>query len=62
VRERPLILVVDDAPDNVEIVRLRLEAQAYDVITARDGLEALDQVTAHLPTSYYSTRSRSCCL
>ena len=27
-RERPLILVVDDAPDNVEIVRLRLESSA----------------------------------
>ena len=41
-RERPLILVVDDVPDNIEIVRLRLEAQRYDVITAADGLEALD--------------------
>jgi adenylate cyclase len=49
VRERPLILVVDDAPDNVEIVRLRLEGQSYEVITAVDGLEALDQVNAHLP-------------
>jgi adenylate cyclase len=48
-RERPLILVVDDAPDNVEIVRLRLEGQRYDVITAADGLEALDQVNTHLP-------------
>jgi DNA-binding response OmpR family regulator len=48
-RERPLILVVDDAPDNVEIVRLRLERQAYDVITASDGFEALTQVHAHLP-------------
>ena len=48
-RERPLILVVDDAPDNVEIVRLRLEAQGYDVITAIDGLEALDQIKTHLP-------------
>jgi adenylate cyclase len=49
VRQRPLILVVDDAPDNVEIVRLRLESQAYDVITAADGLEALEQVKVHLP-------------
>ena len=48
-RERPLILVVDDLPDNVEIVRLRLESHAYDVITAADGLEALEQVRAHLP-------------
>lgn len=48
-RERPLILVVDDAPDNVEIVRLRLEKQDYDVITASDGIEALEQVRAYLP-------------
>jgi class 3 adenylate cyclase/CheY-like chemotaxis protein len=48
-RDRPLILVVDDAPDNIEIVRLRLESQTYDVITAADGLEALQQVHAHLP-------------
>jgi len=48
-RERPLILVVDDAPDNIEIVRLRLESQAYEVITAADGVEALEQVHAHLP-------------
>jgi DNA-binding response OmpR family regulator len=44
VRERPLILVVDDVADNVEIVRLRLESQSYDVITAGDGLQALEQV------------------
>lgn len=48
-RERPLILVVDDLSDNIEIVRLRLESHAYDVITAADGLEALVQVRAHLP-------------
>lgn len=48
-RERPLILVVDDAPDNIEIVRVRLESQAYEVITATDGVEALEQVRVHLP-------------
>jgi class 3 adenylate cyclase len=48
-RERPLVLVVDDVPDNVDIVRLRLESQGYDVITAGDGLEAIEQVHARLP-------------
>jgi adenylate cyclase len=48
-RERPLILVVDDVPDNIEVVRRRLESQTYDVITAGDGLEAMEQVQAHLP-------------
>jgi class 3 adenylate cyclase len=49
VRDRPLILVVDDVPDNVEIVRLRLESQSYDVITAHDGLMALEQVARARP-------------
>src|ERR1700749_3406737 len=48
-RERPLILVVDDAPDNVEIVRLRLERQGYDIIIASDGIEALEQVHDNVP-------------
>jgi adenylate cyclase len=48
-RERPLILVVDDLPDNVEIVRVRLESQSYHVIIASDGVEALEQVRAHSP-------------
>jgi class 3 adenylate cyclase len=43
------VLVVDDAPQNVEIVRIRLESQSYDVITAADGIEAIAQVKAHLP-------------
>ncbi|HVC54607.1 MAG TPA: response regulator [Stellaceae bacterium] len=37
----PLILVVDDVPDNVEILQMRLESQDYAVITAGDGEAAL---------------------
>ena len=40
-REPPLILVVDDVPDNVEILQMRLESQGYEVATAGDGVEAL---------------------
>ena len=43
-REPPLILVVDDVPDNVDILQMRLEAQGYEVVTAADGLEALDKI------------------
>ena len=43
-RDVPLILVVDDVPDNVQIVQLRLESQSYGVITAADGGEALEKV------------------
>ena len=35
------IMVVDDDPNAVDIVRTYLEAQGYDVATARDGREAL---------------------
>src|SRR5947208_10898490 len=42
-REPPLILVVDDVPDNVDILQMRLESQGYGVVTARDGVEALEK-------------------
>jgi adenylate cyclase len=48
-REPPLILVVDDVPDNVEILQLRLESQGYEIITAGDGEEALAVVHDKLP-------------
>jgi adenylate cyclase len=49
VRNRPCILAVDDVFENLEIVTLRLEANGYEVITAMDGLEALEQTRRHLP-------------
>jgi len=48
-RTPPLILVVDDVPDNVEILQLRLESQDYEVITAGDGEAALAIVREQLP-------------
>src|SRR5260370_3267329 len=48
-REPPLILVVDDVPDNVEILQLRLESQGYEVIAAGDGEAALALVRDQLP-------------
>jgi len=48
-RTPPLILVVDDVPDNVEILQLRLESQGYDIITASDGEAALAVVREELP-------------
>jgi adenylate cyclase len=48
-RDPPLILVVDDVPDNVDIVQMRLESQGYEVVTAADGLEALDKIRELLP-------------
>ena len=48
-RTPPLILVVDDVPDNVEILQLRLESRGYQVITAGDGEAALAIVREQLP-------------
>ena len=45
----PLILVVDDMPDNIEIVRMRLESHGYEVIAAGDGEEALAVIAAKPP-------------
>ena len=43
------ILVVDDDPDFVEIIRMRLLADGYEVITAADGEEALERVKLEKP-------------
>src|SRR3712207_254756 len=40
-RTPPRILAVDDTPENLEILRIRLEAQGYEVVTAADGEEGL---------------------
>lgn len=40
-RTPPLILIVDDNPESVEIFQLRLAANGYDVITATDGKKGL---------------------
>jgi adenylate cyclase len=43
------ILVVDDDPDFVEIMRTILESNDYDVVTAANGEQALAQVKAQRP-------------
>lgn len=46
---RQKILVVDDEPDIVELIGFNLRAEGYDVITAANGREALDQARSSLP-------------
>lgn len=48
-REHPLILVVDDVEENVEIVRVRLEAQGYEIDTAHNGRQALEKIARRRP-------------
>jgi adenylate cyclase len=43
VRTPPRILAVDDNPTNLELLRVRLNAQGYEVVTAMDGEAALVQ-------------------
>jgi len=40
----PMILIVDDHPDNVEVLKVRLEALGYRTVTASDGESALELV------------------
>jgi DNA-binding response OmpR family regulator len=48
-REPPLILAVDDGPENLDILRVRLESQGYAVITAIDGEEAIACIRSEKP-------------
>src|SRR5918996_6397462 len=48
-RDPPRLLVVDDNPANLEIMEARLARQGYEVITARDGDEALIAAREHTP-------------
>jgi class 3 adenylate cyclase/CheY-like chemotaxis protein len=41
VRTPPLILLVDDNPDNLDILQARLARHGYEIVTAKDGEEAL---------------------
>jgi len=43
------ILVVDDDPQFVDLVKIRLEANDYEVLTAYDGQEALDKAHQEKP-------------
>ena len=47
--ETPLILVVDDNPDNLEIISTRLRFRGYDVVTADRGDVAIAQVRETSP-------------
>ncbi len=43
------VLVADDDPDIVLALRIRLEAAGYDVVTAMDGREAIEEVRRTKP-------------
>jgi two-component system cell cycle response regulator len=47
--ETPLILVVDDNPDNLEIISTRLKFRGYDVVLADRGDVAIEKVREREP-------------
>ncbi len=47
---RPKILVVDDEPDAVELVKFNLTQAGFDTLTAADGAEALRKAKSLLPS------------
>jgi CheY-like chemotaxis protein len=46
---KKLILIVDDAPDLIEILQLTLEFFGYEVLVAKNGLEAVEIAHLKLP-------------
>lgn len=47
--DAPLVLVADDDDDILALVGLRLRRAGYEVMTARDGIEALEALETRLP-------------
>src|SRR2546428_5091070 len=43
------ILVADDVPERLQALVARLQREGFDVLSAQDGLEALDQAREELP-------------
>src|SRR5271168_2349051 len=43
------ILVVDDVPANVKLLEIKLTNEYYDVITAKDGFEAIEKAKKNKP-------------
>src|SRR4029077_9673635 len=43
------ILVVDDVPENVRLLEAVLVPRGYEVVTARDGVEALERIEPEQP-------------
>jgi two-component system alkaline phosphatase synthesis response regulator PhoP len=44
------ILIADDEPDILEIIQFNLQSEGYEVITARNGDEAIENAIKHKPS------------
>lgn len=45
------ILIVDDEVDFIDLVKMRLEANGYEVVIANNGRDALDMVNKEKPSA-----------
>ena len=43
------VLIVDDEPDILEIISYNLIKEGYEILTAKNGIEALDKVASYKP-------------
>jgi DNA-binding response OmpR family regulator len=46
---KPRVLVVDDESEFIELLKYNLESQGFDILTASDGMEALNTARRELP-------------
>ncbi|HRY29922.1 MAG TPA: response regulator [Elusimicrobiota bacterium] len=47
--DKRIVLIADDEPDSLELLKLLLERQNHDVITATNGREAIERVIQFQP-------------
>ena len=43
------ILIIDDEPDFIEMIKMRLEANDYDVVSAPDGIQGVEVAQEQKP-------------
>jgi diguanylate cyclase (GGDEF)-like protein/PAS domain S-box-containing protein len=46
-KAKPVILIVDDQPQNIELLEAYLVSEDYEIVTAASGEEALDKLYGH---------------
>jgi adenylate cyclase len=46
-KDKPVILVVDDQPQNIELLEAHLVPQGYEIVKAANGEEALGKISDH---------------
>ena len=46
-KEKPVLLVVDDLSQNIELLEAHLEPQGYDILKAANGKEALEKLSSN---------------